>query len=79
MGDASSRNESSRKTVLDRLVGSIPVPYRQEVTRFANRVRDSLPPAMIEHRLDALEQHLDERLARIEGKLDELLGRLEKR
>ncbi len=79
MPDTSSRKEGNRSTFLDRFVGSIPAQYRQEVTRVANRIRDRLPPVMIEHRLDALERHVDERLVAIERKLDEILRRLEKR
>ena len=78
MSDTNSQKESTRNTFLDRLVGSVPAQYRQEVTRVATRIRDSLPPVMIEHRLDALERHVDERLTAIEGKVDELLRRLEK-
>ncbi|HEY5676548.1 MAG TPA: hypothetical protein VIR81_07185 [Myxococcales bacterium] len=70
--------ESSRSTFLDRLFGSIPAQYRQEVSRVATRIHDSLPPVMIEHRLDALEQHVNERLVAIEKKVDEILHRLEK-
>ncbi len=76
---ASSRTKSSRNTSFDRLVGWVPAQYREEVTRVANRIRDSLPPVMLEHRLDALEQHISERLSTIERKLDEMLHRMEKR
>ncbi len=79
MPDTTSRTESGRNSFLDRLVGSVPAHYRQEVARVANRIRDSLPPVVLEHRLDALERHVNERLVAIEGKLDELLHRLEKR
>ncbi len=79
MLDTSSVTESSRNGLFDRLVGSVPAQYRQELTRVANRIRDSLPPVMLEHRLDALERHVDERLAAIERKVDEMLHRLEKR
>ncbi len=76
---ANSPRESSRNTLFDRLAGSVPRQYRQEVTRVANRIRDSLPPVMLEHRRDALEQHISERLSTIERKLDEMLHRMEKR
>ncbi len=79
MADRSVRTESSRNTLFSRLVESVPAQYREEVTRVANRIRDSLPPVMIEHRLDALERHVDERLSAIEAKLAEILARLEKR
>ncbi len=79
MADTSTQKESSRRTILDRLVESVPVSYREEVTRVASRLRDSFPPVVIEHRLDALERHVEERLGRLEAKLDELLARLEKR
>ena len=75
----STAKESSRNTFFDRLAGSVPEQYRQEVTRVANRIRDSLPPVAIERRLDALERHLTKRLAAVERKLDDILDRLEKR
>lgn len=73
----SAQNESGRNKFLERLVGSVPAQYRQEMTRVAARIRERLPPVMIEHRIDALERHVDERLAQIEAKLDELLRRLD--
>ncbi len=77
MANASAGNGSSsgKATLLDRLVASV----RQEATRITGRIRESLPPVVIEHRLEALEQHVDERLRGLEGKLDEILGALEKR
>ncbi len=63
-------------TMLDRIVGSLPAQYREEMSRVANRIRDRLPPIMVEHRIDALERHLDERLDQIEKKLDQVLDRL---
>ncbi len=78
MSNTNSQKASDRLAFLDRLVGLVPAQYRQEVTRVASRIRDSLPPVMIEHRLDALERHVDERLAGIEGKIDEILRRSEK-
>jgi len=65
--------------VLDRLVGVIPKQYRQEVTRFAGRVRDRLPPVVIEHRMEALREHFDRRLNKIETKIDKILQLLENR
>ncbi len=65
-------------TVFDRIVGSLPTQYREEMARMANRIRDRLPPIMVEHRIDALERHLDVRLDEIEKKLDQVLGRIEK-
>ena len=65
-----SDNESNQTTVLDRLIGAVPEQYRQEVTRLAQRIRDHLPPVMIEHRIDALERHLDSRLSEIEVKVE---------
>ncbi len=79
MSETNPRSESGRNGFLDRIVGSVPAQYRQEVTRVANRIRDSFPPVMIEHRLDALERHLGERLAAVEAKVDEILRRLEQR
>ena len=78
MSDTNSRNETTRNTILDRLVGSVPAQYRQEVTRVANRIRDRMPPVVIEHRIDALEQHVIERLGAIEAKVEEILRRLDK-
>lgn len=75
MSETNTSKESGRNTLLDRVVASLPVQYRQGVTRVATRIRDSLPPVMIEHRLDALERHVDERLAELEAKLDEILRR----
>lgn len=76
---ARSVTEGSERGFFDRLVASVPAQYRQEVTRVANRIRDSMPPVVIERRLDALERHVEERLGRIERKVDEVLDRLEKR
>jgi uncharacterized protein YllA (UPF0747 family) len=73
-----SSNETTRSTVLDRLVGAVPKQYRDEMTRLAHRIRDRLPPVMIEHRLDALERHVDKRLSEIEAKVEEILRRLMK-
>ncbi len=75
MADASARKKSSGTSNLFDWLGSL----RQEVTRVAGRVRDSLPPVMIEHRLEVLERHVDSRLGGMEAKLDEILGRLEQR
>ncbi len=75
MSNTNSGEADGRLALVDRLVGLVPAQYRQEVTRVANRIRDSLPPVVIAHRLDALERHVDERLAGIEGKIDELLRR----
>lgn len=79
MADVNSSNESSRNTILDRLLGSVPAQYRQQVARVTNRLRDRLPPVMIEHRIDALERHVDERLDAIYAKLDQIVARLERR
>jgi hypothetical protein len=59
-------------TVIGRLVDIVPASYRREVSRAARRLRDRLPPVVIEHRLDAM----DRRLKAIETRLDELLRRL---
>lgn len=63
-------------TVLDRLAEVVPRSYRQEVSRMARRLRDRLPPVVIEHRIDALERHLEHRLTEVETKLDAVLRRL---
>jgi hypothetical protein len=78
MSDVNSGSQESRNTLIDRLVGSVPAQYREEVSRVANRIRDRLPPVMVEHRIDALERHVDQRLAEIEAKVDEILRRLDK-
>ena len=72
-------NETTQTTVLDRLVGAVPEQYRQGMSRFAHRIRDRFPPVMIEHRIDALEQHVEKRLSDIEAKVDKILKQLEKR
>ena len=79
MSDPNSRDETTRNTILDRLVGSVPAQYREEMSRVASRIRDRLPPVMIEHRIDALERHVDERLSAIEAKVETILRLLEKR
>jgi hypothetical protein len=56
----------------DRLVAAIPKRYLDEVTRAARRVRDRLPPVVIEHRIDALERHIDRRFKEMEAKLEEI-------
>lgn len=78
MSDAHPESETTRSSILDRLVGSVPAQYREEVTRVAHRIRDRLPPVVIEHRLEALEKHFDERLSAIESKVEEILRRLDK-
>ncbi len=74
-----SGNGSTRTTVLGRLVEAVPEQYRQEMTRLAHRIRDRFPPVMIEHRIDALERHVDSRLSEIEAKVEKMLRLLEKR
>ena len=78
MSAPESGNGSTRTTVLGRLVEAVPEQYRQEMTRLAQRIRDRLPPVMIEHRIDALERHVDSRLSEIEAKVEKILRRLEK-
>ncbi len=78
MSASKSDNENTQTTVLDRLVGAVPEQYRQEMTRLAHRIRDRLPPFMIEHRIDALESHVDSRLSEIEAKVEKILRLLEK-
>jgi hypothetical protein len=75
---ASADNDTTQITVLDRLVGAVPEQYRQEITRLGQRIRDRLPPVMIEHRIDALERHVDKRLSEIEAKVEKILRLLEK-
>jgi hypothetical protein len=80
MSDASeSGNGTTQSTILDRIVGAVPEQYRQEMARLAQRIRGRLPPVVIEHRIDALERHVDARLSEIEAKVEEILRLLEKR
>ncbi|HTP28084.1 MAG TPA: hypothetical protein VMK12_20825 [Anaeromyxobacteraceae bacterium] len=67
------------KEPLDRLVGAVPGKYREKVAQVAHRLRELLPPVIVQHRIDALEQHLDRRLSAIEAKVEQILQRLEKR
>lgn len=67
---------TEQATVVDRLVGVIPRAYRYEVTRFARQLRDRLPPVVLEHRIDALERHVDRRFRELEAKLDQVLERI---
>jgi hypothetical protein len=60
---------ANEQTMVDRLVGAIPKTYRQEAMRMVQRVRDRLPPVAIEHRIEALERHVDRRLKEIDAKL----------
>jgi hypothetical protein len=76
--DVGSGEETPQPSVLDRLVGSVPKQYRDEVTRLAHGIRDRLPPVQIEHRIDALERHVDKRLNEIEAKVEEILQLLQK-
>jgi hypothetical protein len=62
---------NEHETVFGRLVDIVPASYRREVSRAARRLRDRLPPVVIEHRLEAM----DRRLKVIERKLDALLRR----
>jgi len=78
MSESRSKTTGRGTKLLDRLVESVPVQYRREVTRVANTIRDKLPPIMVEHRIDAFERHVDERLSQIEAKIDEVLQRLTK-
>lgn len=64
---------SAQASVVDRLVGVIPREYRVELSRFARRLRDRLPPVMLAHRIDALERHVDRRIRELEGKVDRVL------
>ena len=75
---AKSDKDTTQITVLERLVGAFPGQYWQEITRLGQRIRDSLPPVMIEHRIDALERHVDKRLSDIQGKVEKILRLLEK-
>ncbi len=70
---AVQQDDANETSVLGRVVGSIP-RYREEATRLASRIRDSLPPVMLAHRIEAVERRLDS----IEAKVDEILRRLEK-
>ena len=62
--------------VFDRLLGSVPKDYREAMTRTVRGLRDRLPPVVIQHRIDALERHIDRRFKEVETKLDELIRRV---
>ncbi len=79
MANDKPRSEEGHPSVLDRVIASVPQHYRDGVTRFADNVRNHLPPVLLEHRIDALERHLDARLAELEAKVDRILDRLEDR
>jgi hypothetical protein len=66
---------STQRTAVDRLTSVIPEAYRQGIMRLARDLRDRLPPVVLEHRLDALERHIDRRFKEIDAKLDELMRR----
>jgi ribose 1,5-bisphosphokinase PhnN len=66
---------SENETLMERLTDLIPRSYRQAVSRFAREAADRFPPVVIQHRIEALERHLDRRLRELEGKIDELLRR----
>ena len=70
-------NDTKQATVLDRLRAA-PKQYRLGMARFAHGIREHLPPAIIEHRIEALEKHFDSRLSEIEAKVDAILRRLDK-
>jgi hypothetical protein len=63
-------------TMMERLAGVVPKPYLDDAARLMRRLRDSLPPVVIVHRIDALERHFDRRIAALEAKLDETLRRI---
>lgn len=73
-----SKSHATEDTILDRLAAAVPERYRKELTLLARRIRDRLPPVMVEHRIDALESHLDRRLGEIEAKVEEVLRCMEK-
>jgi hypothetical protein len=67
---------STQWTAIDRLSSVIPEAYRQEITRLARGLRGRFPPVMLEHRIDALERHIDRRFKEVDAKLDELMRRV---
>jgi len=73
-----SKSHATENNILDRLAGAVQERYRKELTSLAERIRDRLPPVMVEHRIDALESHLDRRLGEIEAKVEEILRRMDK-
>jgi len=77
MATTESGNDTKQGTVLERLRAA-PKQYREGMARFAHGLREHLPPAIIEHRIEALEKHFDSRLSELEAKVDEILMRLEK-
>jgi hypothetical protein len=69
---------STQRTLLERVTGIVPESYRDEVVRLARGVRDRLPPFVVQHRIDALERHMDRRFREVDAKLDELARRMTK-
>lgn len=67
---------TTQASVVDRLVGVIPREYRVGMSRFVRQLRDRLPPVVLEHRIDALERHVDRRIHDLEDKLDRVLERI---
>jgi hypothetical protein len=67
---------STERTAIERLTDVIPEAYRHQIARFARGLRDRFPPVMLEHRIDALERHIDRRFKEIDAKLDDLMRRV---
>jgi len=70
---------NEQRTIMDRLVEVVPKSNREQIVRLVQRLRDRLPPAVLEHRIEALERHVDRRLKDIDAKLDQVLRRLDSR
>ncbi len=53
--------------------------FQDRATRLARQMRDRLPPVVIEHKIDALERHMDRRFKQLEERLDEIARQLRAR
>ena len=69
---------STQRTLLERATDVVPETYRAEIARLARGVRDRLPLFVVQHRIDALERHIDRRFREVDAKLDDLARRMTK-
>jgi hypothetical protein len=70
---------SGQATMMDRLADVIPKAYREGAVRMARLLYGRLPMVALEHRIDALERHMDRRIKEVEDKLDEVLRQVRSR
>jgi phage terminase Nu1 subunit (DNA packaging protein) len=74
---AEAQAQSIGSWLVDSAVAAVPRSVRKEVTRVVTRLRDRLPPVVIERKIDALGEELTERMRRVEDKVDALARRKE--